>query len=140
MKISDSSILPYFGSSKAVMNTLFMRSHSEAEAKLCQRNTEGSSGTVKKVFMNRIPMKTLVVMPTYNEVDNIELMVRSLCKEDKSLHILVVDDQSPDGTAEKVKVLQQEFPVQLHLLLREKKEGLGKAYLAAMQWFLGKRL
>ena len=74
-------------------------------------------------------MKTLIVIPTYNEIENISSLVPELMKRLEEVHVLVVDDSSPDGTADKVKELGSESP-RVHLLLREKKEGLGRAYLA----------
>ena len=84
-------------------------------------------------------MKVLITIPTYNEGDNIEALLRAIWKENQYLHILVVDDNSPDGTAKKVQVLQKAFPTQLHLLQRPQKEGLGRAYLAAFKWFLERK-
>ena len=71
-------------------------------------------------------MKTLIVIPTYNEIENISSLVPELMKRLEEVHVLVVDDSSPDGTADKVKELGSESP-RVHLLLREKKEGLGRA-------------
>lgn len=81
---------------------------------------------------------TLVIIPTYNEVENIEPLVREVFGLYPNLHILVVDDNSPDGTADKITTLKQEFPNQLYLLSRPKKNGLGKAYLDGFQWGLEK--
>lgn len=78
-------------------------------------------------------MKILVVMPTYNERENVANMVPAVLSALPDAHILIVDDSSPDGTAEVVKEMQKENP-QLHLLLRKKKEGLGRAYVAGFQW------
>lgn len=79
----------------------------------------------------------LVIIPTYNEVQNVELIVEALFFLTIPLDILIVDDSSPDGTANAVRKLQQKFR-QLHLLERKKKDGLGKAYLAGFQWALKK--
>lgn len=81
-------------------------------------------------------MLQLVIIPTYNEIENIESIIRAVFGLNTCFHILVVDDQSPDGTAQKVEQLQQEFPEQLFLLKRTKKEGLGTAYVAGFQWAL----
>lgn len=81
--------------------------------------------------------KILVIIPTYNEVENIENLVRAILKTTPMVHILVVDDNSPDKTGQKVEELINEFS-QLHLLKRAGKEGLGKAYLAGFQWGLDK--
>ncbi len=80
-------------------------------------------------------MKTLVIVPTYNEKENIEKLVPELFKLYPQISILIVDDRSPDKTYQRVLEMRAEFP-QLNLLLREKKEGLGKAYLAGFQWGL----
>lgn len=82
---------------------------------------------------------SVVIIPTYNELENIELMVRKVFSLSLPLHILIIDDGSPDGTAEKVKALQQEFPGQLHLLQRKGKLGLGTAYIAGFKWAIEKK-
>lgn len=76
----------------------------------------------------------LIIVPTYNEVENIEALVRELLSLPLPLDILVVDDQSPDGTGAKVKALMQEFKAHLFLEERQQKQGLGKAYLHGFQW------
>jgi dolichol-phosphate mannosyltransferase len=82
-------------------------------------------------------MKTiLVVIPTYNEIENIEAIIRATVNAVPEIHILIVDDNSPDGTAEKVKSLQLEFVDTLHLLEREGKQGLGTAYIHGFKWAL----
>ena len=68
----------------------------------------------------------IVIIPTYNEIENIEAIVRAVLTQDKAFHILVVDDNSPDLTALKVKELQKEFEGKLFLLQRKNKTGLGK--------------
>lgn len=78
-------------------------------------------------------MKTLVIIPTYNEIENVEAITSAVFRQEPSVHVLVVDDNSPDGTAGKVRDLQASNP-RLHLLLREKKEGLGRAYIAGFRW------
>ncbi|MEO8934314.1 MAG: polyprenol monophosphomannose synthase [Xanthomarina sp.] len=78
----------------------------------------------------------LVIIPTYNEIENIEAIVKAVFSQNKSFNILVVDDNSPDLTATKVKELQQEFKDKLFLLEREKKTGLGTAYIAGFKWSL----
>ncbi|MBO6881209.1 polyprenol monophosphomannose synthase [Winogradskyella sp.] len=80
----------------------------------------------------------LVIIPTYNEIENIEAIIRAVFSQEKVFHVLVVDDNSPDGTAEQVKTLQIEFPDQLFLLERDKKNGLGRAYIAGFEWALKK--
>ncbi|WP_282030403.1 polyprenol monophosphomannose synthase [Winogradskyella eximia] len=78
----------------------------------------------------------IVIIPTYNEIENIESIIRTVFSQPKSFHVLVVDDNSPDHTAETVKTLQQEFKGQLFLLERTKKSGLGTAYIAGFEWAL----
>lgn len=78
----------------------------------------------------------LVIIPTYNEKENAERMLRKVFSLNQGFHVLVVDDGSPDGTAEIVKSLQSEFPDELHLMEREGKQGLGTAYLAGFRWAL----
>ncbi len=80
----------------------------------------------------------LVVIPTYNEIENIERLVRNIVALQRDFHILVVDDGSPDGTGAKIKELQQAFPDSLHLLSRKGKMGLGTAYIAGFKWALKK--
>lgn len=78
----------------------------------------------------------LVVIPTYNEKENIEKITRKVFSLEGDFHILVVDDGSPDGTADIVKTLQGEFPGCLHLIQRSGKLGLGTAYITAFKWAL----
>ena len=80
-------------------------------------------------------MKTLVISPTYNERKNIQSLVEQILGPNSDYHLLVVDDNSPDKTAEKVKELQQLYP-NLHLEERPGKAGLGTAYLFGFQWAL----
>jgi dolichol-phosphate mannosyltransferase len=78
--------------------------------------------------------KALVIIPTYNEKENIEKMIRSIFSLPGSYHMLIVDDGSPDGTAEIVKTLQNAFPDKLFLLQRAGKQGLGTAYITGFKW------
>ncbi len=80
----------------------------------------------------------LVVIPTYNEKENIEKITRKVFSLEGEFHILVVDDGSPDGTADIIKTLQKEFPQRLHLIQRSGKQGLGTAYITAFKWALEK--
>ncbi|HKK69022.1 MAG TPA: polyprenol monophosphomannose synthase [Bacteroidales bacterium] len=80
--------------------------------------------------------KNLVIIPTYNEKENAEAIIRKVFSLKESFHVLIVDDGSPDGTADIVKGLQKEFPLQLHLLQREGKQGLGTAYIAGFRFAL----
>ena len=72
---------------------------------------------------------SIVIIPTYNEIGNIEKMLRTVFGLSKEFDVLIVDDGSPDGTATKVKELQQEFGARLLLSEREGKQGLGTAYI-----------
>lgn len=78
----------------------------------------------------------IVIIPTYNEMENIEAITRKVFSLEGNYHILVVDDGSPDGTADIVKTLQKEFPDRLFLIQREGKLGLGTAYLTGFRWSL----
>ncbi len=79
---------------------------------------------------------SLVIIPTYNEKENVERMLRTVFGLPKAFHVLIVDDGSPDGTAQIVKGLQTEFSGQLHILERKGKLGLGTAYIAGFKWAL----
>jgi len=79
---------------------------------------------------------TLVIIPTYNEKENIEKIIRATFSQKKSFDILIVDDNSPDGTSGIVKELQKEFPKNLFLEIRKKKDGLGRAYIHGFKWAL----
>ena len=78
----------------------------------------------------------LVIIPTYNEIENIEAIIRKVFSLEGEFHILVIDDGSPDGTAAAVKKLMEEFPQRLHIMERSGKLGLGTAYLAGFRWAL----
>ena len=79
---------------------------------------------------------TLIIIPTYNEIDNIEEILRVVFGLEKVYHVLIVDDGSPDGTADLVKKMQNEFPEQLHIEERSGKLGLGTAYIHGFKWAL----
>lgn len=81
----------------------------------------------------------LVIIPTYNEKENIEAIVRAVFSEEKEFHILVVDDNSPDGTGTIVDNLIKEFPNQLFIEKRKGKNGLGTAYIHGFKWALSKK-
>jgi dolichol-phosphate mannosyltransferase len=81
-------------------------------------------------------MDKIVIIPTYNEIENIQDIIEAVLALPNHYHILIVDDQSPDGTANKVKQLQEVYPDQLFLLLRKEKSGLGTAYVAGFEWAL----
>jgi dolichol-phosphate mannosyltransferase len=78
----------------------------------------------------------VVIIPTYNEIENIEVIIRAVFALEKKFDILVVDDNSPDLTALKVKELQKEFKDRLHLEIRKEKSGLGTAYIHGFKWCL----
>lgn len=80
----------------------------------------------------------IVIIPTYNEIENIETIIRAVFAQNKAFDILVVDDNSPDLTALKVKELQQEFKNQLFIEVRKQKSGLGTAYIHGFKWCLNK--
>ena len=82
---------------------------------------------------------TLVIIPTYNEKENIERIIRATFSQNKKFDILIVDDSSPDGTADIVRTLQKEFPERLFLEVRNKKEGLGRAYIHGFRWAIKRK-
>jgi dolichol-phosphate mannosyltransferase len=77
---------------------------------------------------------SVIIIPTYNEIDNVENMTRKVMSLEKDFHILFVDDNSPDGTAEKILELQAEFSGRIHLEKRMGKLGLGTAYIHGFKW------
>ncbi len=79
---------------------------------------------------------SLIIIPTYNEKENIEKIIRKIFSLEKAFHILIVDDGSPDGTGSIVKGLQTEFANQLHIQERTGKLGLGTAYIHGFKWAL----
>jgi dolichol-phosphate mannosyltransferase len=78
----------------------------------------------------------IVIIPTYNEIENIESIIRAVLSQHKSFHVLVIDDNSPDHTADKVSLLQSEFNGRLFLEKRIGKLGLGTAYVHGFKWAL----
>ncbi|MCH3881252.1 MULTISPECIES: polyprenol monophosphomannose synthase [Tenacibaculum] len=81
----------------------------------------------------------LVIIPTYNEKENIEAIIREVFNQEKDFHILVVDDNSPDGTGNIVENLQKEFSTKLHIEKRTGKNGLGTAYIHGFKWAIEKK-
>ncbi|TVP42250.1 MAG: polyprenol monophosphomannose synthase [Gemmatimonadales bacterium] len=79
-----------------------------------------------------------MVIPTYNERDSLPRIVPMVLSQDPSLHVLVVDDASPDGTGEVAEELAREHPGRVHVLHRDAKEGLGRAYVAGFEWGLAR--
>lgn len=83
-------------------------------------------------------MNKIVIIPTYNEIENIEKIIRAVMNLPEVFHVLIIDDGSPDGTANIVNGLQNEYPEKLFLLERKGKQGLGTAYIAGFKWSLAK--
>lgn len=82
--------------------------------------------------------KKIVIIPTYNEKENIENIIRKVFSLEGGFDILIIDDGSPDGTANIVKGLQQEFPERLFMIERAGKQGLGTAYITGFKWSVSK--
>jgi dolichol-phosphate mannosyltransferase len=95
--------------------------------------------TFVSIIKNKKVTKNLVIIPTYNEKENIEKMVRKVFSLATPFQLLIVEDNSPDGTADIVKRLQTEFPEKLHILERKGKLGLGTAYIAGFKWAIEKK-
>ena len=76
----------------------------------------------------------LIIIPTYNEIENIANILKAVLEKKDAFHVLVVDDQSPDGTAEKVKEIMASYTDRLFLEQRSKKSGLGTAYIHGFKW------
>lgn len=90
----------------------------------------------KKFKIHSVVHRNLILIPTYNEKENVERMIRKVFSLPTPFEILIIDDNSPDQTATIVDGLIPEFPDRLHILKRAGKEGLGKAYLAGFHWAL----
>ncbi len=82
---------------------------------------------------------SLVIIPTYNEIENVDAIIRAVFELQKDFHVLVVDDNSPDGTADHVVTMQKEFPDQLFLEVRKGKSGLGTAYIHGFKWAIARK-
>lgn len=82
---------------------------------------------------------SIVIIPTYNEIENIESIIRAVLSQHKHFHVLVIDDNSPDHTANKVINLQSEFEGRLFLEQRKEKSGLGTAYVHGFKWAIAKK-
>jgi len=82
---------------------------------------------------------SIVIIPTYNEKENISNIIRAVFGLEKCFHVLVIDDGSPDGTADIVKSMQREFPERLFLIERRGKLGLGTAYIAGFKWAIERK-
>jgi dolichol-phosphate mannosyltransferase len=83
-------------------------------------------------------VKTIVIIPTYNEIENVEAISRAVMSLNPNFDILFIDDNSPDGTAEKVKSLMTEFSGRIFLEQRKGKLGLGTAYIHGFKWAIAK--
>ena len=81
----------------------------------------------------------VVIIPTYNEKENISKIINTIFNLKEKFHILIVDDGSPDNTAEIVKGLQMAYPEELHLIEREGKLGLGTAYITGFKWAIERK-
>src|SRR3989442_15589139 len=81
-------------------------------------------------------MKTIVVAPTYNEIENLARIVQLIREQDRAFHILIVDDNSPDGTGRLADELAALYPGEIYVLHRARKEGLGRAYVAGFRYVL----
>ena len=82
---------------------------------------------------------SLVIIPTFNEIENIELIIHSVFALEQDFHILVVDDNSPDGTANAVRNLQEQYSDRLFLEVRQDKFGLGTAYIHGFKWAIERK-
>jgi dolichol-phosphate mannosyltransferase len=83
-------------------------------------------------------LEKLVIIPTYNEIENIEKILEAIFSQQKGFHVLIIDDGSPDGTAAKVKELQHQYSNMLFIEERKGKQGLGTAYIHGFKWALAK--
>lgn len=82
---------------------------------------------------------SLVIIPTFNEIENIENIIESIFELEKYFHVLVVDDNSPDGTAEAVEEMKKKYSDRLFLEIRKEKSGLGTAYIHGFKWALERK-
>lgn len=97
---------------------------------VCGNHVRTPLNQIRRIMEDR----KIVIIPTYNEKENIENIIRKVFSLDGGFDILVIDDGSPDGTAAIVKGLQQEFPSRLFMIEREGKLGLGTAYITGFKW------
>ena len=79
---------------------------------------------------------SVVIIPTYNEIENIEAIINAVFSQNTQVHVLIVDDHSPDQTAQKVEALQEKYTNRLFLIKRSGKLGLGTAYIEGFKWCL----
>ena len=80
--------------------------------------------------------KKVIIIPTYNEIENVEKMLRKVMSLEDGFNVLIIDDGSPDGTAQVVKKLMAEFPERIFIIERSGKQGLGTAYITGFNWSL----
>lgn len=83
-----------------------------------------------------MPSEKIVIIPTYNEKENIAKMIQKVISLAGNYHLLIVDDNSPDGTADIVRTQMAQYPERVHMLNRAGKQGLGTAYIAGFKWAL----
>ena len=81
--------------------------------------------------------RKIIIIPTYNEKENIEKIIRAVFSLEGEYHIIIIEDNSPDGTGQIVKRLQKEFPERLFMIERTGKQGLGTAYIEGFKWSIG---
>ena len=81
--------------------------------------------------------RKIIIIPTYNEKENIEKIIRAVFSLEGDYHIIIIEDNSPDGTGQIVKRLQKEFPERLFMIERTGKQGLGTAYIEGFKWSIG---
>jgi dolichol-phosphate mannosyltransferase len=117
-----------------------MSTHDEARGKGAGGRTAGKAvpKAAKEVAAARPSARTLVIIPTYNELENLPLIVGRVTKATPEVHILVVDDGSPDGTGQLADELAGADSTRIHVMHRTAKDGLGAAYLAAFDWGLSR--
>ena len=89
-------------------------------------------------FVEQGSMNTIIIIPTYNESENVVKMARAIIALNQELAILFVDDNSPDGTAQLIQALMVEFPQNIFLESRKEKQGLGTAYICGFKWALAR--
>jgi dolichol-phosphate mannosyltransferase len=94
---------------------------------------------VSRIAGDRPTLRTLVIIPTYNELENLSLILRRLHQARPDVHVLVVDDSSPDGTGQRADELASADPDRVHVMHRTAKDGLGAAYLAGFAWGLSRQ-
>jgi len=82
--------------------------------------------------------RSIIIIPTYNEINNVESMTRAIFSQELDCHVLFIDDNSPDGTADKIQSLQTEFDGKVFLEKRSGKLGLGTAYVHGFNYCLSK--